>query len=53
MELFSATFASKLTDLFNRTDLVIIATVPVLKGAKIPLVESLISNSNNKLITVS
>lgn len=52
MELFSATFASKLTDLFNRTDLVIIATVPVLKGAKIPLVESLISNSNNKLITV-
>ncbi|KAF2902860.1 hypothetical protein ILUMI_03318 [Ignelater luminosus] len=52
MELFSSKFQIEVKEAFKRTDISILATVPVLRGASIPLVESLITNPNYNLITV-
>uniref|UniRef100_A0A1Y1K6A1 AAA+ ATPase domain-containing protein n=1 Tax=Photinus pyralis TaxID=7054 RepID=A0A1Y1K6A1_PHOPY len=50
MELFSKKFAQEVRNVFQRTDLCILATVPIKSGG-MPLIELL--TSNNKVLTVS
>ncbi|KAF5290807.1 hypothetical protein FQR65_LT11511 [Abscondita terminalis] len=52
MELFSSNFEELVKGAFEKPNLCILATVPVLKG-RLPLVESLIGDTTNKLITVT
>ncbi|KAK4881305.1 hypothetical protein RN001_004624 [Aquatica leii] len=52
MELFSSNFEELVRNAFAKSDLHILATVPVLQG-RLPLVELLIGDTSNKLISVN